>query len=92
MIDQFPEPSAVVVPKTVVPFVSYKVTVAPAVAPLPVNVGVVMFVILSLELLPLSVPLVISGDDGAVGPTTAPLSNVPPDGPSTVKLNEPVSP
>ncbi len=67
VIDQFPEPSAVVVPKIVVPSVSYKVIVAPDTALLPLKVGVLSFVISSVWLLPLSVPAVILGALGAVG-------------------------
>src|SRR5260370_26175709 len=37
VIDQLPEPSAVAVPRTVVPLVSNSVTVAPASAPPPLN-------------------------------------------------------
>src|SRR4051812_45824509 len=44
VIDQFPEPSATPVPSTVAP--SYRVTVAPASAPLPVNIGAATLVML----------------------------------------------
>ena len=66
---QLPEPSAVAVPKTVVPSVSYNFTVAPDSAPLPVIVGVVALVRLSVLLAPVSEPLARSGAfdaDGAV--------------------------
>src|SRR5260370_465136 len=48
VIDQSPEPSATPVPSTVVPLVSYSVTVAPISAPLPVNAGMVTLVMLSV--------------------------------------------
>ena len=66
---QLPEPSAVAVPSTVVPSVSYNFTVAPASTPLPVMVGVVKLVMLSALLAPVSEPLARSGAfdaDGAV--------------------------
>ena len=58
---QLPEPSAMPVPSTVVPLVSSNVTVAPASAPDPVKVGVVMLVILSVCDGPLSDAAVRSG-------------------------------
>ena len=64
---QLPEPSAVVVPSSVVPSVSYSLTVAPASAPPPVTVGVVSLVMLSVSLMPESEPTVMSKPDGAVG-------------------------
>ena len=64
VIDQLPEPSAVVLPSTVVPLVSNSVTVAPASAPLPVNTGVVTLVMLSVFEEPESVAAVMSGADG----------------------------
>jgi hypothetical protein len=63
---QLPEPSAVVVPSTVVPSVSYSVTVALASA-VPVNVGVVSLVRLSVEEAPLSDAALKSGAEGVVG-------------------------
>ena len=66
---QLPELSAVAVPNTVVPFVSYRVTVAPTSAPEPVITGVVTLVMLSVLLLPESEALARSGApeaDGAV--------------------------
>ena len=68
VIDQLPEPSAVAVPRTVVPLVSNSVTVAPASAPLPVKVGVVTLVMLSVLDEPVSVAAVRSGADGAAAP------------------------
>ncbi len=64
---QLPEPSAVVVPSNVVPSVSYSLTVAPASAPLPVTVGVVALVRLSVLLVPVSDPLARSAAPEAVG-------------------------
>ena len=64
---QLPEPSAVAVPSTVVPSVSYNLTVAPASAPLPVMVGVVALVRLSELLLPVSEPVARSAALGAAG-------------------------
>jgi hypothetical protein len=61
-----PEPSAVVVPSTVVPSVSYKVTAEPASA-VPVSVGVVSLVRLSVEEVPLSDAALKSGAEGVVG-------------------------
>jgi hypothetical protein len=49
----------------VVPLVSNKVTVAPTSAPLPVNTGVVLLVMLSVLDEPESVAAVMSGADGA---------------------------
>ena len=63
---QLPEPSAVAVPSTVVPSVSYRVTVLLASA-VPVKVGVVLLVLLSVDELPVSVAAVMSGALGAVG-------------------------
>ena len=63
---QLPEPSDVVVPSTVVPSVSYKVTVLLAVA-VPLKTGVVLLVMLSELDAPESVTLVMSGALGAVG-------------------------
>src|SRR5205814_5753837 len=48
VIAQLPEPSATPVPSTVVPSVSYSVTVAPTSAPLPVTLGVLSLVLSSL--------------------------------------------
>lgn len=67
---QLPEPSDVVVPNTVVPSVSYKVTVLLAVA-VPLKTGVVLLVMLSELDAPESVPLVMSGALGAVGAVVA---------------------
>ena len=64
---QLPEPSAVAVPSNVVPSVSYNLTVAPASAPLPVTVGVVALVRLSVLLVPVSDPLARSAAPDAVG-------------------------
>ena len=49
---QLPELSATPLPSTVVPLVSCSVTVAPASAPLPMKVGVVTLVMLSVDDLP----------------------------------------
>src|SRR3569623_1280108 len=65
VIDQLP-PVAVPVPSTVVPSVSYSVTVLPLSA-VPVKVGVVALVMLSVLELPVSVPAVISGVEGVLG-------------------------
>ena len=65
VIDQLPSPPAVVVPSTVVPSVSYSVTVAPGSAPPPVTVGVVALVRLSLFEAPLSLAAARSGSEGA---------------------------
>ena len=65
LIDQLP-PVAVAVPNAVVPSVSYSVTVLPLSA-VPVNVGVVLLVMLSVFDMPLSVPLERSGVEGALG-------------------------
>src|SRR4029079_1388019 len=65
VILQLPEPSATAVPNTVLPFVSYKVTVAPTSALLPVKVGVVLFVMLSVLEVPESDPAIKSGAEGA---------------------------
>lgn len=59
-------PVAVAVPRTVVPSVSYKVTVLPASA-VPVKVGVVLLVMLSVLDDPVSEALVMSGVLGAEG-------------------------
>ena len=67
MIDQFPEPSAVAVPIDVVPALKIS-AVAFATAPVPVNVGVLSEVLLSVLEVPLSLPLSRSGVDGAEGP------------------------
>ena len=48
VIVQLPAPSAVAVPSAVMPFVSKSVTVASASAPLPLTVGVVLLVRLSV--------------------------------------------
>src|SRR5258707_1160080 len=48
VIVQLPAASATAVPSTVVPLVSYSVTVAPASAPLPLTVGVVSLLMLSV--------------------------------------------
>ena len=60
-----PEPSALAVPSTVVPLVSYSVTAALASA-VPVNVGVVSLVRLSVLEAPESEALVRSGAEGAL--------------------------
>ena len=65
MIVQLPEASATAVPSTVVPLVSNSVTVAPASAPLPVTVGVVSLVMLSVFEVPLSDAAIRSGALGA---------------------------
>ena len=65
VIVQLPEPSATLAPSIVVPSLSYKVTVAPASAPLPVKVGVVTLVMLSVFDEPLSEAAVRSGALGA---------------------------
>ena len=78
VIDQIPVvPSAVSVPSTVMPSVSYKVTVA-LFSALPVKVGKVVLVMSSLVLVPLSLPASKSGVSGAPGAvvsisTTSPL-------------------
>src|SRR5690606_12000244 len=59
-------PVATAVPRTVVPSVSYKVTVLPASA-VPVTVGVVSLVILSVFEEPLSLAGERSGTEGAAG-------------------------
>ena len=64
---QLPEPSAVAVPSTVVPSVSYSLMIAPASAPLPVMVGVVALVRLSVLLVPASDALDKSGATAAIG-------------------------
>ena len=61
---QFPRPSAVVVPTGVVP--SQSVTLAPG-SLVPVNVGVVSFVMLSIFETPVSLASVRSGADGVPG-------------------------
>lgn len=66
VILQLPEPSAVAVPKTVVPSVSYNLTVLLASA-VPVKTGVVLLVMLSVLDAPVSVALVMSGVPGATG-------------------------
>ena len=63
---QLPLPSAVAVPSTVVPSVSYIVTDALA-SEVPVNVGVVSLVMSSELETPVSVPEVMSGALGATG-------------------------
>ncbi|MNY48235.1 hypothetical protein D3C86_1835550 [compost metagenome] len=65
VIDQFP-PVAMPVPRTVVPSVSYRVTVEPASA-VPVNTGVVILVMLSELDIPLSLAAANTGADGAFG-------------------------
>src|SRR5205823_4746944 len=65
VIDQAPEPSARAVPSTVVPLVSNSVTVAPASAPLPVNIGAATLVMLSMLAEPESAAAVRSGAVGA---------------------------
>jgi hypothetical protein len=65
VIDQVP-PVAVAVPSTVVPFVSYKVTVLPLSA-VPVMTGVAFAVMSSVFDEPLSLALPRSGVDGAFG-------------------------
>jgi len=66
VIDHLPEPSAVVAPSTVLPSVSYKVTVALA-SEVPLKIGVVVLVRSSLLLVPLSSALLKSGVPGALG-------------------------
>src|SRR5437879_11139656 len=65
MLVHFRYASAIAVPSTVVPLVSNSVTVAPTSAPLPVNTGVVVLVMLSLLDDPVSVAAVMSGAEGA---------------------------
>ena len=65
--DQLPELSAVAVPSTVVPFVSYSVTVLPGSAPAPLTVGVLLLVMLSVLLVPLSELANTSRPVGALG-------------------------
>lgn len=65
IMDQLP-PVAIALPKTVVPSVSYKVTVAPSSA-VPVKVGVVLLVRLSVPEVPLSLPVASAKDVGAAG-------------------------
>jgi len=77
VILQFPEPSAVTVPSTVVPLVSYKVTVQPGSA-VPVIVGVVVFVVLSVVLLARE-PLAKSGVLGAFGAMVSTDTSIPAD-------------
>ena len=60
-----PAPLATAVPSTVVPLVSNSVTVAPASAPVPVNVGVVLLVMSSVAEIPLSDAAARSGALGA---------------------------
>ncbi len=60
VIDQLPVPSAVAVPSTVVPSVSYSVTVLLASA-VPVKVGVVALVMLSVLDVPVSLAVARSG-------------------------------
>ena len=64
---QLPEPSAVAEPIEVLPPENIS-TFAFATAPVPVNVGVLSKVVLSVFELPVSLPLARSGVDGAVGP------------------------
>ena len=66
VIDQMPLPLAVALPSSVVPSVSYNLTVEFGSA-VPVNVPVVMLVMLSVEELPLSLPEVRSGVPGGEG-------------------------
>ncbi len=73
-MDQLPEPSAAVVPRSVVPLLSYSLTVAPASA-VPVNVGVVTLVTWSLLEVPLSLALLRAGVDGALGASVSKLSD-----------------
>ncbi len=65
VIDQLPS-AAVVVPNTVVPSVSFKVTVEPLSA-VPVKVGVVTLLISSVFEIPVSLLLLKSGVEGALG-------------------------
>lgn len=65
VIDQVPS-VATTVPKTVVPLVSYKVTVAPNSA-VPVKTGVVIVVMLSVFDVPSSLALARSGVEGGFG-------------------------
>ena len=64
--DQLPLPSATVVPTTVVPSVSYNLSVAPTSA-VPLKVGVVTLVMRSLLELPLSEAALRAGVEGAIG-------------------------
>ena len=66
VIDQLPEPSAVVVPSTVLPSVSYSTMLAFA-SEVPVKIGVVDLVMSSLLLVPLSLPGDKSGALGVLG-------------------------
>ncbi|MNV81507.1 hypothetical protein D3C71_1751750 [compost metagenome] len=70
VMDQLPAPSAVVLPSTVVPSVSYRVTSAfsPAV---PEKVGVVALVMLSVLEAPVSLAASRSGGDEAAGATVS---------------------
>src|SRR5204862_241673 len=78
---QLPLPSAVVVPRTVVPSVSNSLTMALA-SDVPVKAGVVLLVMLSVLDVPESVPAVMSGADGAAGAAvsmvTARVETAPP--------------
>ena len=73
-MDQLPEPSALVVPSSVVPSVSYSLTVALA-PEVPVSVGVVSEVTPSPKV-PLSLPLDSAGTGGADGPGLPPTTIV----------------
>ena len=75
---QLPEPSAVPDPISVVPSVSYSLTVALASA-VPLKVGVVSLVMLSVLELPLSVPAVMSGALGAPGAVASMVTARPED-------------
>ncbi len=63
---QLPLPSAVVLPSTVVPSVSYSFTLALASA-VPLTMGVALLVMSSVLELPVSLPLVRSGAPGVAG-------------------------
>ena len=78
VILQAPVPSATVVPNTVVPSLSYSVTVAPASTAAPVMTGMVLVVKLSVLLEPESLAVAKSGvgDDGAAVSTVT-VSKVP---------------
>src|SRR5471032_2095101 len=73
VMDQLPLPSATTLPSTLVPLLSYSVTVEPASA-VPLKVSVVTLVMLSLFEVPLSLALARSGVDGAAGANVSKLS------------------
>ena len=66
VMDQLPLPLAVLIPSTVTPSVSYKVTVLPTSA-VPVSTGVVTLVMLSLDELPVSLAAASAGAAGVAG-------------------------